>query len=161
MWVLCFGIEWCLGGTDRGFAGLTLALQNTKLVATAGLITGIAASFSMAASEYLSTKSEDPSKNALKSAAYTGIAYILTVLFLIFPFLTFPSLYFCLSLSLVNAVLVIFAFTFYVAIAQDVPFKRRFTEMLCLSFGVALLTFGLDFSSGNGLTSISNAQIPD
>lgn len=39
-------------------AGLTLALQNTRLIGMTGLITGIAASFSMAASEYLSTKSE-------------------------------------------------------------------------------------------------------
>lgn len=39
-------------------AGLTFALQNTRLIALAGLITGIAASFSMGASEYLSTKAE-------------------------------------------------------------------------------------------------------
>ena len=39
-------------------AGLTFALQNTKLIGVAGLITGIAASLSMAASEYLSTKTE-------------------------------------------------------------------------------------------------------
>ena len=35
-------------------AGLTFALQNTRLIALTGFITGIAASFSMAASEYLS-----------------------------------------------------------------------------------------------------------
>jgi VIT1/CCC1 family predicted Fe2+/Mn2+ transporter len=39
-------------------AGLTLALQNTRLVAMTGFITGIAASLSMSASEYLSTKSD-------------------------------------------------------------------------------------------------------
>lgn len=39
-------------------AGLTFAISNTRLVAIAGLITGIAAAFSMAASEYLSTKTD-------------------------------------------------------------------------------------------------------
>ncbi|MGQ9726750.1 MAG: VIT1/CCC1 transporter family protein [Candidatus Bathycorpusculaceae bacterium] len=36
-----------------------LALKNTRVVAIAGLITGVAASLSMATSEYLSTKSEE------------------------------------------------------------------------------------------------------
>ena len=39
-------------------AGLTLAMQNTRLIALSGLITGIAATLSMASSEYLSSKSE-------------------------------------------------------------------------------------------------------
>ncbi|HDM90669.1 MAG TPA: rubrerythrin family protein, partial [candidate division WOR-3 bacterium] len=47
-------------------AGLTFALQNTRVVGLAGFITGIAASLSMAASEYLSQKSEE-GKNPLKS----------------------------------------------------------------------------------------------
>ena len=38
-------------------AGLTLAMQNTRLIALSGLITGIAATLSMASSEYLSSKS--------------------------------------------------------------------------------------------------------
>jgi VIT1/CCC1 family predicted Fe2+/Mn2+ transporter len=40
-------------------SGLTLAFRNTRLIAMAGLITGIAASLSMAGSEYLATKSEE------------------------------------------------------------------------------------------------------
>ncbi|MEG1774092.1 MAG: VIT1/CCC1 family protein, partial [Oscillospiraceae bacterium] len=62
-------------------AGLTFALQNNRLVALSGLITGISATFSMTASAYLSAKSEnDP--NALKSSAYTGIMYMITVVLL-------------------------------------------------------------------------------
>ena len=59
-------------------AGLTLAMQNTRLIALSGLITGIAATLSMASSEYLSSKSEGRS-DALKSASYTGVAYLVTV----------------------------------------------------------------------------------
>ena len=40
-------------------AGLTLSLLNTRLIAMVGLIIGIAASLSMAGSEYLATKSEE------------------------------------------------------------------------------------------------------
>lgn len=49
-------------------AGLSFALQNNRLIALSGLITGISATFSMAASSYLSAKSEnDP--HAIKSCA--------------------------------------------------------------------------------------------
>ena len=49
-------------------AGYTFALQHAKLVALTGAITGIAAALSMAASEYLSTRTENNvHKNALKS----------------------------------------------------------------------------------------------
>jgi VIT1/CCC1 family predicted Fe2+/Mn2+ transporter len=44
-----------LSGT---LAGLTFALQNTRLIALSGLITGISATLSMASSEYLSSRSE-------------------------------------------------------------------------------------------------------
>ena len=52
---------------------LTLAMQNTRLIALSGLITGIAATLSMASSEYLSSKSEGR-PDAFKSATYTGIS---------------------------------------------------------------------------------------
>ncbi|MGZ3607692.1 MAG: VIT1/CCC1 transporter family protein [Syntrophales bacterium] len=52
-------------------AGLTLALRDTKLIALAGSITGIAAALSMGASEYLATKTEKTSKNPLRASFYT------------------------------------------------------------------------------------------
>jgi VIT1/CCC1 family predicted Fe2+/Mn2+ transporter len=91
-----------------------------------GLITGVAASLSMATSEYLSTKSEGNAKNPLRAAAYTGIAYVLTVLFLIFPYLILTDVYTCLSLTIVAAVFVIFLFTFYISVAKDLPSERGF-----------------------------------
>ncbi|MGQ9461005.1 MAG: VIT1/CCC1 transporter family protein, partial [Candidatus Bathyarchaeaceae archaeon] len=56
---MVLGLNDALVELTGALAGLTLALQNTRLIAMAGLITGIAASLSMSASEYLSTKSED------------------------------------------------------------------------------------------------------
>jgi VIT1/CCC1 family predicted Fe2+/Mn2+ transporter len=126
-------------------AGLTFALQNTSLIAMAGLIAGIAASFSMAASEYLSTKAEEGSRKPLKASIYTGIAYIFTVLFLIFPYLILINPYFSLIFTILNAVIVIFIFTFYISIAKDISFKKRFLEMISISLGIATLSFLIGF----------------
>jgi VIT1/CCC1 family predicted Fe2+/Mn2+ transporter len=138
---MVLGLNDALVELTGALAGLTLALQNTRLVATAGLVTGIAASLSMAASEYLSTKSEEGEKDPLKASIYTGLAYIVTVIFLIFPFLTFQQLYLCLGVSLMNAVIVIYIFTFYVSVAKELSFKKRFFEMASISLGIALLSF--------------------
>lgn len=126
-------------------AGLTFALQNTRLIAVAGLITGIAASFSMAASEYLSTKSEGNGENALSSSIYTGLAYIFTVLVLILPYLLFTNYFICLAMTMTFAVLVILFFNYYIAVAKDINFKKRFWEMFTISMGVAAFTFGIGY----------------
>ncbi|MCJ7794477.1 MAG: VIT1/CCC1 transporter family protein [Methanoregulaceae archaeon] len=122
-------------------AGLTFALQNSQVIAMAGLITGVAASLSMGASEYLSQKSGEGSQNAGKAALYTGTAYIFTVFLLVLPFLLFSNPYVALPITLGCAILVIFLFTFYISIAKDLPFVRRFLEMVAISMGIAAISF--------------------
>ena len=124
-------------------AGLTFALQNSTIIAMAGLITGVAASLSMGSSEYLSQKSEGAATNPKKAAVYTSLAYITTVVLLILPFLVLASPYYALVFTLVVAVLVIFLFTFYLSVAHDLPFWRRFGEMLVISFGIAAISFAI------------------
>jgi len=126
-------------------AGLTFTLRNTRLIAMTGLITGIAAALSMAASEYLSTKSEESSRDPFKASIYTGAGYMLTVLFLIFPYLLFQGYYFCLGFTFFNAIVVIVLFTYYVSMAKDIPFGKRFLEMVVISFSVAALTFVIGY----------------
>jgi VIT1/CCC1 family predicted Fe2+/Mn2+ transporter len=128
-----------LSGT---LAGLTFALQNTRLIALSGLITGIAATLSMASSEYLSSKSEGRS-DALKSSAYTGAAYLVTVVLLILPYLLFSNTAYLWALicMLSAVILVIFVFTYYISVTKDVPFWHRFREMAFISLGVAALSF--------------------
>ena len=123
-------------------AGLSFALQNTKLIALSGLITGISATLSMASSEFLAAKSEGRS-DAFKSCTYTGIAYLLTVVFLIAPYLILGNAQFMLALAimLITVVLIIAGFNFYLAVAQGEPFKKRFLEMATISLGVAILSF--------------------
>lgn len=143
---IVLGLNDALVELTGALAGLTFAFQNSNLIALAGLITGIAASFSMAASEFLSQKSEGNTANAFKSSVYTGIAYIITVMLLILPFLLIPNHFISLGLTLFTAAFIIFIFNFYISVAKDYDFKKRFFEMFFLSLGVALLSFGIGFA---------------
>lgn len=122
-------------------AGLTFALQNSRLIALVGLIMGIAASLSMAASEYLSQKSDARGKSAFIASIYTGTAYIVTVAVLIMPFLLLESPFMALPVTLAGAIAIIILFTWYTSVAQDLPFFRRFLEMAGLSLGIAAISF--------------------
>ncbi|WP_273702023.1 VIT1/CCC1 transporter family protein [Acetomicrobium sp.] len=122
-------------------AGLTFALANSRIVGLAGLITGIAASLSMAASEYLSQKSEERDTHPVRASVYTGVAYIITVALLIFPFFVSSSVYAALAWSLINALIIIALFTFFVSVVRSVSFKPMFAEMALVSFGVAAISF--------------------
>jgi len=142
---IVLGLNDALVELTGALAGLTLALQNTRLIALTGLITGIAAALSMAASEYLSTKSEETAKHPVRASAYTGVAYLGTVFILILPYLLLKNFYLCLGCTLAAAVLIIGFFNYYISVAQDVPFRRRFLEMSGLSLGVATLSFFIGF----------------
>jgi vacuolar iron transporter family protein len=139
------GLNDALVELTGALAGLTFALQNPSLIALTGSITGIAAAFSMAASEYLSTKSEDAGKHAATASLYTGIAYIFTVGLLILPFLILHNVYLSLTITLSTAVLIIAGFNYYYAVVKDENFIRRFSEMALLSLSVAALSFGVGF----------------
>jgi len=138
---IVLGLNDALVELTGALAGLTLALQNTKLIALTGSITGIAAALSMAASEYLSTKTEGGAQHPVKAALYTGTAYVLTVVLLILPYLLLRDFYLALLCTLVTAVVIIAVFNYYVSVAKDQPFRRRFGEMAGLSLGVAGLSF--------------------
>lgn len=123
-------------------AGMTFALQNTQLVALSGIITGISATLSMAASNYLAERA-DGNPNAFKSSLYTGIAYLITVVFLVAPYLIFSNdMYLgALITMLVFVILIIFFFNFYISVAKGYNFKRRFVEMAGISLSVTVISF--------------------
>ena len=126
-------------------AGLTFALQNTKLVALAGIIAGIAGALSMSSSEYLSNRSEGKDEGALKSAVFTGIAYLVAVIFLVAPFLIFTSPFTGLAIAVLDSILIVLLYSYYISVANDQPFKKRFFEMVILSTVVGLISFGLGY----------------
>jgi vacuolar iron transporter family protein len=138
---IVLGLNDALVELTGALAGLTLALQDVKLIALSGLITGIAASMSMAASEYLSTRSEETSKHPVRAAIYTGIAYISTVALLVLPYLLFENYILDLIIALITAVVIIAVFNYYISIAKGESFRARFTEMAVLSLSVAAFSF--------------------
>jgi VIT1/CCC1 family predicted Fe2+/Mn2+ transporter len=142
---IVLGLNDALVELTGALAGLTLALQDVKLIALSGLITGIAASMSMAASEYLSTRSEDTNKHPVRAAIYTGIAYIITVALLVLPYLLFDNYILDLIITLTTAVVIIAVFNYYISVAKGESFKARFTEMAGLSLGVALFSFVIGY----------------
>ncbi len=142
---IVLGLNDALVEFTGALAGFTLALRDPRLIATTGLITGLAASLSMSASEYLSTKTEGGSKDPLRASAYTGSAYVATVLLLILPYLLLTNIYLALGITIFNAMALILFFTFYVSVAKDIPFKKRFLEMATISLGIAALSFALGF----------------
>ena len=139
---MVLGLNDALVELTGSLAGFTFALQNTRLIALSGLIIGISATFSMASSEFLAARSEGRS-DAMKSCTYTGIAYLITVVALILPYLIFSNAQYILALicMLIVVVLIIAGFTYYTSVAQDQPFKSRFLEMAIISISVAVISF--------------------
>lgn len=143
---IVLGLNDALVELTGAIAGLTFALRDSQLVAVAALITGIAASLSMGASEYLSTRTDEESsadKHPVKAAAYTGVAYFLAVVLLVAPFILLDSLYLALGWTLANAVIIILAFTFYISVAKGYSFRKRFGEMVGVSMGIAVVSFAI------------------
>lgn len=141
---MVLGLNDALVELTGSLAGFTFAMQNTRLIALSGLIIGISATFSMASSEFLAARSEGRT-DALKSCSYTGIAYLITVILLIAPYLIFSSAQYmpALACMLVVVILIIAGFTYYTSVAQDEPFFSRFREMAVISVSVAVISFAV------------------
>lgn len=128
-------------------AGFTFALANNRLIAMAGLITGSAATLSMAASEYVSKKHDESEKYPLKAAVYTGIAYMLAVTVLVTPFLLLSNPRSALLLCLGGVAVVILVFTFFVSVVRRQPFWPAFLQMASICFGVTLISFFIGWAA--------------
>ena len=139
---MVLGLNDALVEFTGSLAGWTFAMQSNKLILLAGIINGISATLSMASSEYLSAKNEGE-ENPLKSAIYTGIAYIITVVILLIPYAILPNEYFIHSLiiMLLFVIIIIAAFNFYISVAKDLNFKEKFKEMSLISLSVASVSF--------------------
>jgi VIT1/CCC1 family predicted Fe2+/Mn2+ transporter len=137
---MVLGINDALVEITGTLAGLTFALQNSQLVGLAGIITGISATMSMGASEYLSQRSEGNAQ-ALRAASYTAAAYLFAVVLLVAPFFLLGDPLAAMALALLDGLLVIAVFTFFTSVIRDRPFRRGFLEMAGISTGVAVASF--------------------
>jgi VIT1/CCC1 family predicted Fe2+/Mn2+ transporter len=152
---IVLGLNDALVELTGALAGLTFALQNTRIVALTAMITGFAAALSMAASEYLSTKSEPGTKSPYKASFYTGLAYIIAVTVLILPYLFFQNMYICLTLAFVGAFVIIALFNYYISVAQGEPFRSRFLEMA----GLIVVVAGISFAAGLVIRSVFGVNV--
>ena len=148
---IILGLSDALVELTGALAGLTFAFQELRVVALAGLVTGISASFSMAASEFLATKEENSNRSPIKAALFTDSAYIITVFLLVTPYLLLtdnseiifglePHIQ-ALIITFINGLLIIALFNFYVSVAQDKSFNRRFIEMVIILLIVTIISF--------------------
>ena len=138
---MVLGLSDALVELTGALAGFTLALGSNSTAGLAGFITGVAATLSMAASEYLSKKADPAEKHPLKAAIYTGVAYLITVALLLLPYALTSSPYAALALCLFNATCIILVFTFFVSVVRREKMWPKFTEMVAISFGVAAISF--------------------
>ena len=137
---MVLGLNDALVELTGSLAGFTLALKDAKLIALSGLIIGVSATFSMASSEFLAARSEGRT-DALKSCSYTGIAYLVTVVLLILPYLLIQNYMIALACMIGVVILIIAVFTYYTSVATGQVFGKRFFEMTFISVGVAVVSF--------------------
>jgi len=139
---MVLGLNDALVELTGAIAGLTFVLMNTSLIAMSGVITGIAATLSMASSNYLAERANG-NPNALKASFYTGIAYLITVIFLTLPYLLLPNNMYIIALLSMIAIVVtlIYLFSFYIATVNSEKVMPRFLEMFGISLSVALISF--------------------
>lgn len=126
-------------------AGFTIALQNNRLIILAGITTGVAATLSMAAAEFLSKEADTLNVSSYFSAACTGIAYLFTVGILLTPYIVISNPWLALCACLFVAACIIFIFTLALARLRDIPFLPEFRKMLLISFGVAAIAFAISW----------------
>ncbi len=138
---IVLGLNDALVELTGAIAGMTFAFQNTRIISIAAIITGLAAALSMAVSEYLSQKTEKSTLVSYKSAIYTGLSYLFTVVLLVLPFLLIGNAFAALAFTIGIAISIIFFFTLYLSRLKHYDFKKRFFEMFGLSMGVALISF--------------------
>lgn len=148
---MVLGLNDALVELTGALAGFTLALNDNRMVGMAGFITGVAATLSMAASEYLSKKADTSEKHPLKAAVYTGVAYMITVAFLLLPYIVFESPLVALGFCLLDAALIILGFTYFVSVVRKESFVRGFTEMITISFSVAGISFLIGWAARSWL----------
>lgn len=151
---IVLGLNDALVELTGALAGFTFALADPVKIAKTGLITGLAAAMSMAASAFLSARADscangenlqEESGGAGKAALYTGIAYVITVFLLIAPYLLFSNVTCALAAMLACALGIIAFFNFYLSVARDISFKRGFFEMASISTAVALISYAIGY----------------
>jgi len=139
---IILGINDALVELTGALVGMAGVINETLKAGFSGLVVGISAALSMAASSYFSKKAETGDiKKALKGGMYTGLAYIITVLILVFPFFILKNNIFASLWTVINAITIILLYNLYYSVVKDANFKKEFLAMTFITTTVSLLSF--------------------
>ncbi|MGL5963556.1 MAG: VIT1/CCC1 transporter family protein [Fusobacteriaceae bacterium] len=139
---IVLGMNDALVEFSGALAGYTLAIQNTELIGVIGVITGIAAALSMSIAEYMSIKEDENSHlNCKKAAIYTGVAYIVAVSMLVFPYFLNINRFFSLGLTVCVDIFLVFIFNYYIVITTEGKLWEKFSKMTLIVLSVAFISF--------------------
>ena len=79
------------------------------------------------------------------------MAYMITVAFLLLPYIVFDSPLAALGFCLFDAALIILGFTYFVSVVRKESFVRGFAEMITISFSVAGISFLIGWAARSWL----------
>ncbi|MBI4977135.1 MAG: rubrerythrin family protein [Spirochaetes bacterium] len=134
--------------------GLTFAMQNGGMIGITVLISGLAATLAMSASEYLSQKAEGhhAGTNPLRAVFYSGGIYLFIVLVIVTPYFYMQSCYHALIIAVVSVLFIIVVFTFFMAVVKGLRYRTVLLETLAVS-GIVV---GASFLIGTGARLLLN-----
>jgi len=141
-------------GVHAGFLGLT---TNTLIAGLAGLIVGFSASISMGAAAYMQSKySRDELINPWRAGIFTGISYLISVIFLAIPYFLTKDMIMAFSFSISVASILILLFSFISSLLEKRNLIREFTEnfLLIMLVSFASFMFGESLSRVFGIEGI-------
>lgn len=120
--------------------GFSFAMRDPTLIMIGGIITGISASMSMAASAFLQARHEK-GRSPTKAAFFTGTSYFVISALLVLPFALFESIFTALAAMFAIVVVLIMGVSFYSAILLERRYAPQLLEVLALSLGVSTVAF--------------------
>ncbi len=126
--------------------GLTFALQNAKATGSTTLVSGLAATLAMMASEYMSQKTEiteGTKGNPLKAALYAGGIYLAMVLLIVTPYFIFQSHIHAMLVTVSAVFVVMVIFTFFMSVVKDLKFGKVLVEALAITVMVVVASYGI------------------
>ena len=121
-------------------AGLAFSLTNRYLIILTSIISAVAASLSMAASNYLAHKTNN-NEFAIMIGIVTGLTYFGTSFLLILPFFITPHVRVAMTSSFVIAVIIIVLCNWGICRVNGNNFLKHTLEMLVICTGVSLVAF--------------------
>jgi VIT1/CCC1 family predicted Fe2+/Mn2+ transporter len=129
-----------IAGIHAGSLGI---YKSTELTGLAGIIAGAAASIAMASAAFAQAK-QGFQGSARLAAAYTGISYFVSAVFLATPYFLTKGMITAITSSVVVGVVMIAFISWYNSVMTEGHFRRDFTELAGIMLGatLALYAFG-------------------